>query len=269
MDQTGEVVRLARGHDIAVHHVQRIAGLPHVQARQRAPGAADRVEGAVGAGLEQLGVAERLAHQLLGLLDRLLGHVLQRQPAERQRDAGVDLVAVDFGELQRAAAEVADQTIRPMKSAHDAERAQLGLALAGNDLDLGAADALRLGDEGLAVLGVATGGGRHHPQRADLHAVAQHAEALERTERLVHGVGGEQSRGLHLAAETGQHLLVEDRRRAARQALIGDEAHRVRADVDDGNRLAVVEASLGGLHGERAPLNRGRGGVQDCAATIL
>ena len=249
--------------------MQRIAGLPHVQARERAPGAADGVEGAVGAGLEQLRVAERLAHQLLGLLDRLLGDVLQRQPAERQRDAGVDLVAVDFGQLQRAAAEIADDAVGPVEPAHDAERAQLGLALAGNDLDLGAADALGFGDEGLAVLGVAAGGGRHHPQRADLHAVAQHAEALERAERLFHSVGGEQPGRLHLAAEAGQHLLVEDRRRAARQPLIGDEPHRVRADVDHRDRLAVVETSLGCLHGERPPLNRGRGGVQGCAATIL
>ena len=112
----------------------------------------------------------------------------------------MDLVAVHLGQFERAAAEVADDAVGPMESAHDTERAQLGLALAGNDLDLGAADALGLGDEGLAVLGVAAGGGRHHPQRADLHAVAQHAEAPERAERLVHSVGGEQPGGLHLAA---------------------------------------------------------------------
>jgi hypothetical protein len=70
---------------------------------------------------------------------------------------------MNFGKLKRATTEIADQSIRAMKTAHDAERAKFGLALAGDDFDLGAADALRLGDEGLAVFGVAAGGGRHHP----------------------------------------------------------------------------------------------------------
>ena len=46
MHQPGEFQRLARARSVTVHDVQRIAGLPHVQPRQRAPGAADRVEGA-------------------------------------------------------------------------------------------------------------------------------------------------------------------------------------------------------------------------------
>ena len=86
-------------------------------------------------------------------------------------------MAVHLGQFQRAAAEIADDAIGPVEPADDAERAQLGLALAGNDLDFGAADALGLGDEGLAVLGVAAGGGRDHPQRADLDAVAQMHES--------------------------------------------------------------------------------------------
>ena len=59
-----EVVRLSRRHHIAVHHMQRIAGLPHVQPRERAPGAADGVEGAaLGPALSRLRVAERLARR--------------------------------------------------------------------------------------------------------------------------------------------------------------------------------------------------------------
>ena len=110
--QAGEIERLARRDHIALHDVERIAGLPHVQPRERAPGAADGVEGAPAAVLQQLGAAERLLDDLLGLLERFLGNVLQRQAAERQRDAGLDAVVVDIGELERAAAEIADDAVR-------------------------------------------------------------------------------------------------------------------------------------------------------------
>ena len=50
--EPGEFERLVGGDRVAVHHVQRIAGLPHVQPRQRPPGAADRIEDAILAGLE-------------------------------------------------------------------------------------------------------------------------------------------------------------------------------------------------------------------------
>ena len=41
---------------------------------------------------------------------------------------------------------------------------------------------------------------------------------------------------MHLAAQPAQDLLVEERREAARQRLVDDEANRVRTDVDDSNR---------------------------------
>ena len=184
-----------------MHDVERIAGLPHVQPGERAPGAADGVERAPAAVLQQLRAAERLLDDLLGLLERFLGNILQRQAAERQRDAGLDAMVVDIGELERAAAEIAHDAVRPMKAGHDPERAQLGLALAGDQRDLGAADALGVGDEGLAVGGVAAGRGRQHVELRHLDALAQHAKPAQRGERLVHRVGGQQPGRLHLAAE--------------------------------------------------------------------
>ena len=47
-----EIERVGGRDRIAVHHLQRIAALDDVDARQRAPGAADRIEGAAAAGLE-------------------------------------------------------------------------------------------------------------------------------------------------------------------------------------------------------------------------
>ncbi len=52
--QPRELQRLLGADHIAVHDMQRIAGLRHVQMRERAPGAADRVEVAALAVLQEL-----------------------------------------------------------------------------------------------------------------------------------------------------------------------------------------------------------------------
>src|SRR5262249_40722438 len=103
---------------------------------------------------------------------------------------------------------------------------------------------LRLGDEGAAVAGVAAGRRGDCPHAGHAHGVAQRAKAHQRAERLLDCVGREQAGGLHLAAETGEHLLVEDRRRAAGQSLVGDETHGVRADVEHRDRRSVVDPAL-------------------------
>ena len=114
---------------------------------------------------EQAGVRRaRLRTIFSAFLIDFDGHVLQREAAERQRHAGPDPVPVDVGQLERAAAEIADDAVGLVEAGDDAERGQFRLALAGEDVDLGAADALGLGDEGLAVLGVAAGGGGDRPQ---------------------------------------------------------------------------------------------------------
>src|SRR5262249_60003537 len=176
---------------IAVHDVERIAGLPHVQPRERAPSPSDGVESAALAVLEQAGVLERRPDDLFRLLDRLRRNVLQRETPERQRQTALDPLPLDLGEFERAAAEVTDDAIRFVEARYDAERRQLSLALAGQNIDLGAADALGFGDESLAVLGIAAGGGRDRPERGDLHAVAQGAKAPQRRERLLDGIGGQ------------------------------------------------------------------------------
>jgi len=83
-----------------------------VDARQRAPGAADRVEGAAPARLQRREAAELRGDDLLRLLQRLLRDVLQREPAERQRLALADVMAADVDQFERAAAEVADDAVR-------------------------------------------------------------------------------------------------------------------------------------------------------------
>ncbi len=153
-------------------------------------------------------------------------------------------MAVNVGQLERAAAEIADDAVRPMKAGDHPERAELRLALAGEHRDLGAADTLGVGDEGPAIGGVAAGGGRDHEQLRNLDPIAQQAEPAQRGQRLLDRIGRQQPGRLHLAAEPAQHLFVEDRSGAAGQSFVDHQPHRVRADVDDGDRRAIVEPAL-------------------------
>ena len=62
-----------------------------MKARQRTPGAADRVESPPMQTRELFGRPfKRVANDLLGLLQRAAAHVLQRKAAERHGDALAD-----------------------------------------------------------------------------------------------------------------------------------------------------------------------------------
>ena len=93
------------------------------------------------------------------------------------------------------------------------------------------------------------------PELRDLQAIAQRAKAPQRRERLLDRVRGQQAGRLHLAAEARQHLLVEDRGRAAGEALVDHEPHRVRADIDDRDRRSMIETTLREIHGGRRRLS--------------
>jgi hypothetical protein len=179
--------------------------------------------------------------------------ILQRQAAERQRDAAANLVAAHVDQFERAAAEIADDAVGFVHARDDAERRQLGLPRARQDLDGDAADALGLGDEVRSVGGVAAGGGGDRIDASDFLDPAQRAEAAKCRQRLVDRVGREQAGALDLTAEAAQRFLVEDRHEAARHRFIDDETNRVRADVDDRDARGVLsrplhrENSLGGL----------------------
>jgi hypothetical protein len=185
-----------------------------------------------------------LAHDLLGLFHRHFGKVFERQPAERQRDAVRQSVSVDIDKLERPAAKIADNAIRLVEAGHDAERGEHRLLLAGEHIDVLAADLRRRRDELRTVVGIAARGSRDAPQPPHTGRVAERAEPAQRIERLGNRVRGQQAGGLHLAAKSREHLFVEDRRRRAGQPLVDDETDRVRADVDDGDRMTVVEPAL-------------------------
>src|SRR4029077_10370517 len=101
------------------------------------------------------------------------------QRAERQRYTPADPVAADVDQLERAAAEVADDAVRLVNTGDDAERRQMRLARAGQDLDFHPADLFGLGDELGAVRGVAAGRCCDRMDAADLHDPAQRAKSPE------------------------------------------------------------------------------------------
>ncbi len=233
-ETTREVERLGGRNRIAVHHLERIAALDDVDACERAPGAADRIEGAAAARLELRHLVERLADDAVGALERFVREVLERETAERQRHAAAHAVPAHVDQFERAAAEIADDAVG-MVDARDHPRAPTACASRGPDRIsiVHGTDALGLGDEVGAVGGVAARRGRDREHASDLHHPAQRAKPLQRGQRLVDRIGREQARALHLAAEAAQRLLVEDRDQAPRQRLVDDEADRVGTDIDD------------------------------------
>ena len=239
-----EIQRVGCRQLIAVHHPERIAALDDVDACQRAPGAADRIEGAATAGLELSHVGQIGADNTFGTLQRFVRQVLQRQASERQRDAAADAIAMHVDQFERTAAEIADNAVGIVDAGDDAERGKLRLARPRQDLNLRAADALGLGDEVGTVPGVAAGGGRDGEDAPDLLDATERAEPAERRQRLGDRVLGQEAGALHLAAEPAQRLLVEDGDEAARHRLIDDETNRVRTDVDDGDAGSALARPL-------------------------
>ena len=245
MHQARKLVGLARRDRVAVSHVQRIAGLPHVQARHGTPGAADHVERALPQRLHDRLARQRLAHDLLGLVEIVPGGVGEREPPEGKRHALPDLAAFDVDQFERAAAEIADDAVGAVNSGDDAERGKPRFLLARKHLDRHAAGGLGLSDERGTVLGLAHGGGGDRIDFFDLHHVAERPKAPQRAERLLDRVGRQPAFRSNLAAEAAENLLVEDRSGAADQPLVDDEADGVGADVDDGDRTNVRQPAVG------------------------
>jgi len=83
-----------------VHDVKRIAGLPHVKARQGAPCAADRIKRAVLPIVQHVEVLEGLLDEFFGLFQRLAGDVLQGQAAQWQCHAAAHARAMNINKLK-------------------------------------------------------------------------------------------------------------------------------------------------------------------------
>src|SRR5215472_5214674 len=105
-----------------------IAGLPHVQPRQRAPGPPDRLESAVFAIAQHAEILEGFLDEFLGFLERFAGDVLERKPAKGQCNAAAHTRAMHVKKLERAAPQGRDNAVRVMNPGHDSKRGKMGLA---------------------------------------------------------------------------------------------------------------------------------------------
>ena len=239
--------------------MQRVSGLPHVQARQRAPCAAHGVKRSPRSAAEQRHAAERLADDLLGLLDGFFRQILQRKTAERECHAIADSLAPHIDQFERAAAEIAHDPVRLIETRDHAECRILRFLLAREHRDVLAANTLCCRNELRPVHGITTGRGCHAPNLLDAADVAERAEPSQRFQRFLNSIRSKQSRRLDLATQASEYLFVEDGRWRARQPLVDHKAYRVGSNVDDGNRRAVMQAPLGKTEGTR--LKRVRGGA--------
>ena len=168
---------------------------------------------------------------------------MQPQAAERQRGRWRSGVAVDVDQLEAAAAEVAGDAVGVRKPIRMPLAASSASRCAGQHLDRAPS----------ACSPRAMKSGPSEASRTAAVAMARtfltprmRVIAWKRRQRLERALDASApSRPVEAtgAAEAAQHLLVEERRRAAHRALVDDEAHRVGPDIDDADRLELAAAA--------------------------
>src|SRR5581483_3417824 len=110
--------------------MERVTGLPHVQARQRTPGTTNRVKCPAFAMPQHAEPVEGLLDKFFGLLQRFACNVLQRKPPKGQRHAIAHAPAAYVNQLERAAPEIAHDAIRLVDTRNHTESREIGLTLA-------------------------------------------------------------------------------------------------------------------------------------------
>ncbi len=196
-----------------------------MQPRERAPCPADRIERAARQDLQQLDVRQRFADDLRRLLGRALRKVHQREAAERQGRSRKRVVVLDFGQFERSAAQIPDQSVRIVNGADDAQSRESGFPLAAEQFDLASDGAFGQRKELRPVRRVPNGGCRDAAHVADPHRVAENPKSLQRGQRLGHPVFGQEAARGHSPPQTAQRLFVEGRRRRARVRFVGDQTN--------------------------------------------
>ena len=112
------------------------------------------------------------------------------------------------------------------------------------------------GGERGPVGGVADRLGAHDVEFRDAHRVGDRAKPAQRLDGAAKSVRRDRAGLCEPFAEPAERFFVEARQRRARELVIDDQPHRIRADVDDRvMRLAPAAKSLG------IDVERARGGL--------
>ena len=216
-----------------VHHLQRIAGLRHVDPRQSTPGTADQVQIAVGA----LGQPRHRRH--VGIGDRPGAHRIAAGPfrqADRtqlQRLRRPSLAVIQPHHFQRTAADICQDTVRGRNAAEHPHRGVFRLLRARQHADRHVGHAgLQTGDEIRSIARIAHRRSGEHLERRGTHRARHRVIAVHHRERLRHTVFVQPAGRLQTTAQPQHRLLVEDRHRIAALPLVDHEADRVRSKID-------------------------------------
>ena len=231
-DQPGGVQHLAGVHFKLMHDPQRIAADGHMHLRQRPPGAADGVEGV---GLEVSRRLEPVGDGLALAVGVEAARIGQGEGAEGEGGAAPDLALGQPHQLEAGTAQIADHAISVGNAREDAEGGVTRLFLAGQDADPETGFGGDAVAEVPAVFRLAHGGRGGDEGVGGLDALDHGGEAFEGRQGLGGALDRQSARRGQIAAEAGQHLLVEHRPDGAAFQPVQHQTHRVGADVDGGD----------------------------------
>ena len=221
-DHAGQVARLLAADRVVVHHLQRIAGLRHVDARQRAPRAADQIQIAVGA----LGQPR---HGRPGRPRRSRARATGSPPARSASRIAPRLSVCDTPRAPRSSRTSSSEP-PPISARMPSARRECRTARRRAEIfrllrrRTGRGSARRAcapaapATKSGAVARVAHRGGGQHLERRGAHRAGHRVIAVQHGERLRHALFVQPPGRLQAAAETQHRLLVEDRHRVAARA---------------------------------------------------
>ncbi len=212
--------------------------LLHMNTRDRAPRAADRVETRIFQPPEPACAFEMAIDDVLQRA-LVIGLFHQPQRPDRQGRNIAHPAVADRGKLDTAAAEIADHTRGIGNASQHAKRREPSLFRTRKNTHADGEALLDVVDEFGAVLGIA------HRCRCQHIDARRAGGAGQRDEALQIGLGERDTLGaqpiglLETAAEAAHDLLVEQRPRRAARPVIDNEAERIRTDIDDRNTIGL------------------------------
>ena len=226
-DHPGYIRRLARRNDILMKHMDRVVALGHVDTGKIPPNAADHVEPLALMLLRPVLFAKGAVYHRFRFGKTAMREVDETQRPERQRGARAGLAAGHRNQFKTAAAEISDQPVRFGNTGEHALGGESCLVHARQEVDLEAADRLRLFKKFGAVFRIAHSRRRGNDQRFHADLVAQRHEAAQRLQRTGNTLWIKPSCGGKRAAEARHHLFVEDENRVPFRRRIDDEAYGI------------------------------------------
>ena len=249
---TREVPRVTARKTVTLDHPQRIADLVHVDARDVAPSAADRVKAAVTHPFEPVDAGEAAVDLVPYGIVTLFGEFQQAQRAKREGRGPAVRAFGDFDQLEAAAAQVAHHPVGVGYAGEHAQGRDARLLGTADHLHLLPAAALDLGDEILAVLGLAHGRGGQHVDPGHAHAAGHAGKARQVDERQICTRLREPTGRFQSAAQAAKDLLIEQGTEGPRQPVEDFQADRVGADVYDRHAAVSPRRPNLGVLGNRA-----------------